>query len=185
MFVDILGRSLTLKDYIKYTLRSKLRFNALLEGIQSQIDYILEELKDLIYIFDIDRASGNGLDFIGILVGQPRITANYSNNNFVFDSIDQGFDSGVFDVGGDYISDERYKLLLKSKIIRNNADGWNRDEIIEYHQTMLDGEVFEIVEKVGEIDIKFFTELDDFSYQLLSQYPIKIAGVKINYEVPV
>jgi len=185
MFEDILKRSLLLNYYIKFSLKNKPKFNALLQPIQNQINYILEELVDLIYMFSIDKAKGIGLDYIGIVIGQPRITANYTNNNFILDSSEQGFDSGIFDAGGDYIKDDLYRILLKSKVIKNNAKGWSRDEIISYHKAMLPNEVFEVSEDVSEVTLKFEDELDNFSYQLLAQYPVKIAGVRVVYDVPV
>lgn len=185
MLETLIGSSSFLKDYIKFSLQDSINFLKLLDTFQTQINYIHVRLQELIKIFDIKNVSGHGLDFIGIVIGQERVTSEYVNNNFVFDTKGKGFDTGVFDVGGDLIDDEKYRFLLKAKIIKNNTKHWARPDIIAYHQALLgEEEKFKIREDTLKVQLIFEKSLNNFKRQALNHYGMKISGVKIIYEVP-
>ena len=182
--IDNYYNKLNLNQYVKFALKNKVNFNSLLDVFSLQIDYIYTQLKALSDVFFLNKANSFGLDFIGVIVGMPRPTSKLSNNNFILDSSSQGFDAGIFDNGGDYIDDETYRLLLKATILKNNMKYYSREDVILYQKTLIPNENFTISEDIGVLNITYANKLSDISYQFLSQYPLEILGIKINYEVP-
>jgi hypothetical protein len=86
----------------------------------------------LITAFDIDTAYGNQLDILGLWIGRTRVVEEpITGIYFSFDTDDIGFDQGVW--RGPYdplegftnLSDDVYRMVLKTKIAINHWDGTN------------------------------------------------------------
>lgn len=86
----------------------------------------------LINAFDIDTAYGNQLDILGLWIGRTRIVEEpITGIYFSFDTDGIGFDQGVW--RGPYdpiegftnLSDDVYRMVLKTKIAINHWDGTN------------------------------------------------------------
>lgn len=89
-------------------------------------------LQALINAFDIDAAVGEQLDILGEWVGRSRkVSEPIVGVYFSFDTDDIGFDQGVWrraydpDSGFVDLSDEAYRMVLRTKIAINQWDGQN------------------------------------------------------------
>lgn len=89
-------------------------------------------MDDLLTAFDIDKAVGEQLDILGEWIGRSRTVAvPISGVYFAFDTDGLGWDQGVWqgpydpDAGYTRLSDETYRIILKTKIAINNWDGTN------------------------------------------------------------
>ncbi|MFC6122553.1 DUF2612 domain-containing protein [Citrobacter bitternis] len=89
-------------------------------------------LNSLISAFDIDTAVGVQLDILGEWIGRSRYVAvPISGIFFSWDTEGLGYDQGVWqgpydpDSGYTALSDETYRIILKTKIAINNWDGTN------------------------------------------------------------
>lgn len=123
----------------------KPRFTALVQAVAGGIGAISDTILSLPHAFDLDLAAGAQLDVIGLWVGQPRDVAGVPTTEFFGfeDNIaaeifgEQGFPSiggRFFEEGEQFqstvvLADPEYRLLLKSKIVRNQSDGTAADLI--------------------------------------------------------
>lgn len=89
-------------------------------------------IKGLVSAFDIDEAVGIQLDSLGEWIGRARIVRQpISGVYFSFDAEGLGWDQGVGqgpydpDAGFTSLSDETYRIVLKTKIAINNWNGQN------------------------------------------------------------
>lgn len=87
----------------------------------------------LIDAFDIDTAQGVQLDVIGYWVGRSRVVAKLiSNAYFSWDADGTGYEQGIWqgpydpDAGFTALTDETYRIVLKTKIAINHWDGTNQ-----------------------------------------------------------
>ncbi len=86
----------------------------------------------LINAFDIDAAVGNQLDILGQWIGRSRVVGTpIAGIYFSFDTDGIGWDEGVWqgpydpDEGFTNLSDDVYRMVLKTKIAINHWDGQN------------------------------------------------------------
>lgn len=86
----------------------------------------------LVTAFDIDRAAGVQLDQLGEWIGRTRIVSQpISGVYFCWDTESLGYDQGIWqgpydpDAGFTSLSDDVYRIVLKTKIAINNWDGRN------------------------------------------------------------
>lgn len=102
-------------------------------------------INGLINAFDIDHATGIQLDILGQWIGLSRIVNQpISGVYFSWDTDGLGYDQGVWqgpydpDSGYTSLSDETYRIVLKTKIAINNWDGRN-DSLPPILDAALDG----------------------------------------------
>ncbi|EAN8326579.1 DUF2612 domain-containing protein [Salmonella enterica] len=102
-------------------------------------------INGLINAFDIDHATGIQLDILGQWTGLSRIVSQLiSGVYFSWDTDGLGYDQGVWqgpydpDSGYTSLSDETYRIVLKTKIAINNWDGRN-DSLPPILDAALDG----------------------------------------------
>ncbi|EAA5923155.1 DUF2612 domain-containing protein [Salmonella enterica subsp. enterica serovar Teko] len=102
-------------------------------------------INGLINAFDIDHATGIQLDILGQWIGLNRIVSQpISGVYFSWDTDGLGYDQGVWqgpydpDSGYTSLSDETYRIVLKTKIAINNWDGRN-DSLPPILDAALDG----------------------------------------------
>ena len=133
------------EDLITTQFEGKDVFNRYLRLLKIESQRILEVARDLMQKRDIDSATGAQLDIIGDIVGQPRtivnadlfpffgFQGNVAANSFgtVFKSTVGGYWYSLGQkIGGDVtLSDDMYRMIIKAKIIKNNARGTNEDYI--------------------------------------------------------
>lgn len=93
---------------------------------------VSETLTGLITSFDIDQAVGVQLDALGQWIGRSRtVSQPISGVYFSWDADGIGYDQGVWqgpydpDSGYTSLSDETYRIILKTKIAINNWNGQN------------------------------------------------------------
>ncbi|HBB6657880.1 TPA: DUF2612 domain-containing protein, partial [Salmonella enterica] len=102
-------------------------------------------INGLINAFDIDHATGIQLDILGQWIGLSRVVSQtISGVYFSWDTDGLGYDQGVWqgpydpDSGYTSLSDETYRIVLKTKIAINNWDGRN-DSLPPILDAALDG----------------------------------------------
>ncbi|EAW1163518.1 DUF2612 domain-containing protein [Salmonella enterica] len=102
-------------------------------------------MKGLINAFDIDHATGIQLDILGQWIGLSRVVSQtISGVYFSWDTDGLGYDQGVWqgpydpDSGYTSLSDETYRIVLKTKTAINNWDGRN-DSLPPILDAALDG----------------------------------------------
>ncbi|ESF42712.1 DUF2612 domain-containing protein [Salmonella enterica] len=102
-------------------------------------------INGLINAFDIDHATGIQLDILGQWIGLSRVVSQLiSGVYFSWDTDGLGYDQGVWqgpydpDSGYTSLSDETYRIVLKTKIAINNWDGRN-DSLPPILDAALDG----------------------------------------------
>ncbi|EEC3574590.1 DUF2612 domain-containing protein [Salmonella enterica] len=102
-------------------------------------------MKGLINAFDIDHATGIQLDILGQWIGLSQVVSQpISGVYFSWDTDGLGYDQGVWqgpydpDSGYTSLSDETYRIVLKTKIAINNWDGRN-DSLPPILDAALDG----------------------------------------------
>lgn len=102
-------------------------------------------MKGLINAFDIDHAAGVQLDILGQWIGLSRVVSQpISGVYFSWDTDGLGYDQGVWqgpydpDSGYTSLSDETYRIVLKTKTAINNWDGRN-DSLAPILDAALDG----------------------------------------------
>ncbi|EME1045271.1 DUF2612 domain-containing protein [Salmonella enterica] len=102
-------------------------------------------INGLINAFDIDHATGIQLDILGQWIGLSRVVSQQiSGVYFSWDTDGLGYDQGVWqgpydpDSGYTSLSDETYRIVLKTKIAINNWDGRN-DSLPPILDAALDG----------------------------------------------
>lgn len=133
------------EDLITTQFEGKDVFNRYLRLLKIESQRILGVARDLMQKRDIDSATGAQLDIIGDIVGQPRtivnadlfpffgFQGNVAANSFgtVFKETVGGYWYSLGQkIGGDVtLSDDVYRMIIKAKIIKNNACGTNEDYI--------------------------------------------------------
>lgn len=121
----------------------KPKFSALVQAIAGGIDAINASVLSLPQAFDLDVAAGAQLDVIGLWVGQPRdvsgvpttVFFGFSDNVAAAIFGEQGlpqigerfYEEGEQFEDSVVLGDPEYRLLLKSKIVRNQSDGTAAD----------------------------------------------------------
>ncbi|HFG7907263.1 TPA: DUF2612 domain-containing protein [Salmonella enterica subsp. enterica serovar Reading] len=102
-------------------------------------------INGLINAFDIDHATGIQLDILGQWIGLSRVVSHpISGVYFSWDTDGLGYDQGVWqgpydpDSGYTSLSDETYRIVLKTKMAINNWDGRN-DSLPPILDAALDG----------------------------------------------
>ncbi|EJG9541535.1 DUF2612 domain-containing protein [Salmonella enterica] len=102
-------------------------------------------INGLINAFDIDHATGIQLDILGQWIGLSRVVSQpISGVYFSWDTDGLGYDQGVWqgpydpDSGYTSLSDETYRIVLKTKTAINNWDGRN-DSLPPILDAALDG----------------------------------------------
>lgn len=102
-------------------------------------------LNSLVLAFDIDTAVGKQLDILGEWIGRSRrVNTPLSGIYFAFDTINLGFDQGIWqgpydsDDGLLDLSDDIYRLVLKIKIGINSWNGQN-DTLPEIINSAIEG----------------------------------------------
>lgn len=131
-------------------------FRRFLRLIKTECDVIIEEERALIQQRDIDSAIGAQLDIIGNIVGQERVVI--SGDLYPFFGYKDALAANSFGtvynktiggnwwslgtkIGGDVtLNDSQYRLLIKAKIIKNNASGLNED-YVKFGNFVLDANV--------------------------------------------
>lgn len=90
------------------------------------------QMQSLVAAFDIDNAAGEQLDIVGEWIGRSRtVTQPIVGVYFSLDTDGVGLDQGVWqraydpDSGFVDLSDEAYRVILKTKIAINQWDGLN------------------------------------------------------------
>lgn len=93
---------------------------------------VATQMQSLLAAFDIDNAMGEQLDILGEWIGRTRtVIQPIVGIYFAFDTDDVGLDQGVWqrtydpDSGFVDLSDEAYRVILKTKIAINQWDGQN------------------------------------------------------------
>lgn len=133
------------EDLITTQFQDKDIFNRYLRLLKTGLQEALLVCKDLMQKRDIDSATGAQLDIIGDIVGQPRVlidTDLYPFFGFQGDLVANSFGTYYNNqiggywysyggkIGGDVtLNDEQYRLIIKARIIKNNAKGLNEDYI--------------------------------------------------------
>lgn len=133
------------EDLITTQFQDKDIFKRYLKLLKLGVQETLSVARDLMQKRDIDSATGAQLDIIGEIVGQPRTLINtdlYPFFGFEGDLVANSFGTYYNNqiggywysyggkIGGDVtLNDEQYRLIIKAKIIKNNAKGTNEDYI--------------------------------------------------------
>lgn len=133
------------EDLITTQFQDKDIFKRYLKLLKLGAQEALAVARDLMQKRDIDSATGAQLDIIGDIVGQPRTLINtdlYPFFGFQGDLVANSFGTYYNNqiggywysfggkIGGDVsLNDEQYRLIIKAKIIKNNARGTNEDYI--------------------------------------------------------
>lgn len=120
-------------------------FKRYLRLLKLESQQLLTVFRDLMQKRDIDSATGAQLDIIGDIVGQPRtligadlfpffgFQGHVAANSFgtVFKETLGGYWYSLGQKIGDDVtlSDDMYRMIIKAKIIKNNARGTNEDYI--------------------------------------------------------
>lgn len=132
-------------DLITTQFEDKDVFNRYLRLLKTGAQEALYVARDLMQKRDIDTAVGNQLDIIGEIIGQPRVLVNTDlypffgfKDQLAANSFGTYYNSQIGGywysyggkIGGDVsLNDEQYRLIIKAKIIKNNARGTNEDYI--------------------------------------------------------
>lgn len=89
----------------------------------------LNQACKLIGLFDLDRATGQALDFVGQWIGLSRFLRVTADLWFSFDTLGLGFDEGRWKVPWEEefnvirLDDEDYRNFLRAKVLGNYWDG--------------------------------------------------------------
>lgn len=113
----------------------KPNFTAMVDATVQPFADLIALLGQVPQLYDLDTAVGQQLDVVGQWVGASRtLEAPLSGVYFAFDTIDVGFDGGVW--MGPYdpasgivlLPDEFYRLVIRARILNNSWDG-SKDQI--------------------------------------------------------
>lgn len=120
----------TYLDLIPAANQEQPNFMATVEGLCAPGVQIQNVLSELIPLFDVDFATGDQLDIIGVLVGFPReIPISVSGVYFTWDDTDKtGWDFGIWQDPTSpnsitVLPDDVYRNFIKAKIAANRWDG--------------------------------------------------------------
>lgn len=201
--VDYLAQA---RERITYQFHDKPIIDRYLQLLCSQALQLQLVLKDLIQKRSIDTAEGAQLDIIGEIVGQPRNLAKA--NLLPFFGFDQDFSAESFgtladpEIGGLWyslgqptagniiLSDENYRLMIKSKIVKNRSAATPEDFLYFCSFVFGNGSV-KIEEFSTLVKVHFQRDLSKFEKYLLqyvdkvgdyqSPFMLKTLGVSMEY----
>jgi hypothetical protein len=122
-------------DHITLEHGNKPKFVSMVEATVQPFADTLSLYKIIPLLYDVDTAQGQQLDVVGEWVGVSRyLTLPLAGVYFAFDTVDVGFDAGVWkgpydpETGLTALPDEFYRLVIKAKILNNNWDG-SKDQV--------------------------------------------------------
>lgn len=201
--VDYLSQA---RDRITYQFRDKPIIDKYLQLLCHPAIQLQLVLKDLMQKRDIDTAEGAQLDIIGEIVGQPRSLSKA--DLFPFFGFDEDFSAETFgtladpEVGGLWyslgqptggnviLSDDNYRLMIKSKIVKNRSAATPEDFLYFCSFVFGAGSV-EIEELSALVKVYFQRDLSKFEKYLLqytdkvgeyrSPFMLKTIGVSMEY----
>ncbi|QIW91553.1 hypothetical protein vBAbaMD22_40 [Acinetobacter phage vB_AbaM_D22] len=144
-------------------------------------------------ILDIDKSTGNNLDLIGSIVGQPRVLVDFSVDKyfgFLGNPRAEPYDKGLWystfsNKGSDSrtLSDEEYRRIIKARIIRNNTN-CSREDFIKILDLILDiDRSIDYLNIVPNSNFKTYntynSEVDVYKDSSISEYDlIKVTATK-------
>lgn len=193
------------RERVTTQFKDKPIFDKFLQLLLSIQEVQQETLRGLYQLRSIDTAVGAQLDIIGDIVGQTRTLSQadlmpffgfsednsaetygslYSDEGGVWYSIGQP-------VGGNVVlSDENYRLFIKSKILKNRTAS-TPEEFLAFCDYIFGPDAVEVIEGDAEVSVYFQKQLTNFETYLLyfkdrtQLYPqpfmMKTVGVKVNY----
>ena len=120
--------------------------------ISAIIEYYQEQQLDLIWLsenlLNIDAAVGWHLDFIGMILNQPRILASFDTG--IYFGFEGAYQSGTFGTLNDpsvgavwyssssknpstskSLNDDQYRRILKARAIKNNSKSCSHTELLQ------------------------------------------------------
>jgi hypothetical protein len=190
-----LGQSRILQQF-----RESGNFTAFLTGILSLSNQIEAGYQEMLYMASIDDMSGANLDTIGVIVGISRnVSGVVTLTWFGFEDTgawatcfgeesDQSIGSRFFEEGEIYASttilqDVEYRLLLKSKVAKNNSSSTPED-IIQSLRLIFGVEDIKLTENAGDksISIAIGRPILAFEQALITALDIlpRPAGIRIS-----
>lgn len=167
-----------------------------------------DSLKTLYDFFDIDTATGQWLDMIGRIVGQPRVAYDGSNQNWFAmedvapDPTTSGFGVGKFwdgetlQTGQVIVSDILYRQLIKARIINNRANSTINDVLLVIELVLGRTDAFVLDGGLGDSStvtptnmqfvVEFQNPIDDDERSLLLDLDLlpRTAGVALTTVLP-
>lgn len=181
-------------------------FKGWLDSFSARNKEICEAYGTLELFFEIDRASGEWLDLIGIIVGQDRVVIDGNIINFLaFENTDpktSGFGVGKFwdgkplVPGNVLVDDITYRLLIKGRAFKN-ASSTAIPDILTAIELLLGrkdaylidgglGDTGLVTPGVMEYAIQFDTPLDDDERAILLTLDLlpRPAGVELATVIP-
>lgn len=128
-----------------------------------QVQELYDAALDVEKFRTLYNAEGINLDALGRIVGQPRKTLSYSEEDwFLFDVAGNGFDQMPWWVTGGYLNtaekatDPRYKELILARIIKNHTLTASVPEILFVVKTMYNLDVS--YEKTGPNKVRLIVQ---------------------------
>ena len=120
--------------------------------ISAIIEYYQEQQLDLIWLsenlLNIDAAVGWHLDFIGMILNQPRLLASFDTG--IYFGFEGAYQSGTFGTLNDpsvgavwyssssknpstskSLNDDQYRRILKARAIKNNSKSCSHNELLQ------------------------------------------------------
>ena len=194
------------REGVTQQFKEKIVFDKYLQLILQGVGEVQDVVKDLLQKRSIDEATGENLDIIGRIVGQPRELISLDvYNYFAFKGYPNGetygdlFDpsvGGVFytggtPTGGNYsLDDETYRLFIRSKILKNRTAS-TPEELITFLNYLFGDEIPLYLKETGHahLTIYFGRQLSSLETNLLSfisyelGYPSKLIPITIGVGV--
>lgn len=196
-----------MRDRVTQQFKDKVVFDKYLQLFAKSSEEVQDMWKDLLQRRSIDESSGEQLDLIGRIVGQPRAITNLvSIPKFAFLGFPDGGSYGSLtdpSVGAEWYSlgdpltgdtvilnDPTYRLFIKSKILKNNTAA-TTDDLINFFSFLYGDIGVYITEDTARFTVFFGRELSPIERALLyyvsyeSGYPSRFIpkpiGVAIDY----
>ncbi len=194
------------KGRITEQFKNKDVFNRYVELLISQQTQLQQVFKDLIQKRSIDEATGDQLDIIGEIVGQPRELISVDlfaffgfqgalNSDSFGDFGNPATGSKFYDfgtpLGGNVLlDDETYRLFIKAKILKNTTAS-TPEQLISFINFLFGTTTTYLAEGDASYIVLFGRELTTFEQVLLNYvstsqgYPSRLipktVGVRINF----
>lgn len=175
--------------------RNKPKFNALVDLTANGVGGIGAVITSMQSLFDVDTATGEQLDTIGLWVGVSRRLEVPLNVFFSWNTNSLGWNEGQWNGAHQagtttiLLDDDTYRRLMKTVIRANHWDG----TLVQYQeimQTFFPDNIFRAVDNQDMTMTLFVVTgppLSNIDVQMLTTGPlskIKPAGVGINIEAP-
>lgn len=203
------ARSRVTEQFLDSTTDSgiKLVFDKYLQLIVANQDEIQTYLKAMMQMRDIDTATGDQLDIIGSIVGQEReLIAADLYHFFGFDGVTNAEPmgeygsslGGIFYTYGDplggnrVLSDDVYRVFIKSKIFKNTTASTPEEFIATVNSLFGTTKTYLLEGDDAEFTVYFGRDLTDWEKNLLEYisyqqaYPTRLlpktVGVKMNFD---